>query len=88
MDVGIRELKAKLSEYLGRAASGEEIVVTDRGVPVVRIVPFADDALQRGFEEGWIEAPRRQSPGGLAHYAGHGAPRSTVEVLEEDRGGV
>ena len=31
MNVGVRELKAKLSEYLGRAASGEEVVVTDRG---------------------------------------------------------
>ena len=29
--VGVRELKAKLSEYLARAAAGETIVVTDRG---------------------------------------------------------
>ena len=30
MSVGVRELKAHLSEFLSRAASGEEIVVTDR----------------------------------------------------------
>lgn len=60
MDVGVRELKAKLSEYLGRAASGEQIVVTDWGTPIARIVSYSDSsALQRGIEEGWIEPARR-----------------------------
>ncbi len=40
MDVGVRELKAKLSEYLAAAAAGEDVVVTDRGRPVARLVPF------------------------------------------------
>lgn len=86
MDVGIRELKAKLSEYLSRAAAGEEVVVTDRGVPIVRLLPFADQTLQRGFDEGWIEAPRRDLEGGLPPYPGHRSSRSTTEVLDEDRG--
>lgn len=86
MDVGIRELKAKLSEYLTRAAAGEEVVVTDRGVPIVRLVPFADATLELGFEQGWIEAPRRDHPDGLPPYVGHRASRSTSEVLDEDRG--
>lgn len=38
MNVGIRELEAKLSEYLSRAAAGEEIIVTDRGRPIVRLL--------------------------------------------------
>jgi len=33
MDVGVHELKQHLSEYLERAARGEAIRVTDRGVP-------------------------------------------------------
>lgn len=33
MAVDMRELKAKLLEYVSRAANGEEIVVTDRGSP-------------------------------------------------------
>ncbi len=37
--VGVRELKASLSRYLGRVRSGETIEVTDRGRPVARIVP-------------------------------------------------
>ena len=36
---GIAELKAKLSEYLSRVKAGEEVLVTDRGKPVARLVP-------------------------------------------------
>lgn len=36
---GIAQLKAKLSEYLARVRAGEEVLVTDRGQPVARLVP-------------------------------------------------
>jgi prevent-host-death family protein len=45
-EVGIRELKNKLSAYLARVKEGEEIVVTDRGKPVARLVPV-DGATDR-----------------------------------------
>ncbi|MGI8968614.1 MAG: type II toxin-antitoxin system Phd/YefM family antitoxin [Chloroflexota bacterium] len=38
VQVGIAELKARLSEYLTRVKDGEEIVVTDRGRPVARLI--------------------------------------------------
>ena len=41
MEVGIRELKAHLSQYIEQARNGEPIVVTDRGRPVVRIEPVS-----------------------------------------------
>ena len=37
MDVTVSNLKAHLSEWVNRASSGEEILVTDRGVPVARL---------------------------------------------------
>jgi prevent-host-death family protein len=40
MQVGIRELKNRLSHYIHRVRSGEIIVVTDRGKPVARIIPI------------------------------------------------
>lgn len=40
---GIAALKARLSEFLARVRSGEEVVVTDRGRPVARLVPFRTD---------------------------------------------
>ena len=42
----VSEIKARLSEYLARVRGGEEVVVTDRGRPVARIVPVADRAPQ------------------------------------------
>jgi len=37
--VAISELKARLSEYLKAVRAGEEVIVTDRGLPVARIAP-------------------------------------------------
>lgn len=84
MNVGVRELKAKLSEYLGRAAAGDAVVVTDRGTPIARIVPLeGTSAIERGIDEGWIEPARRAS---LAPTARFRADRSIADVLDEDRG--
>lgn len=43
-EVGIRELKAKLSYYLRRVREGEQVIVTDRGEPVAIINPAPRDA--------------------------------------------
>ena len=37
--VGIRELKAHLSEYMAKVKSGQSIVITEHGKPVGRIIP-------------------------------------------------
>ena len=50
--VSVATLKARLSEYLRRARSGEAVVVTDRGVPVARLGPLAGEvALDGRLEE-------------------------------------
>ena len=38
--VAVRELKARLSEYLALVKAGEEVVVTERGKPVARLAPL------------------------------------------------
>ena len=60
---GVAQLKASLSEYLGRVKSGEEVVVTERGHAIARIVPispFSSDS--RSIEElirvGILRRPR------------------------------
>ncbi len=84
MDVGVRELKAKLSEYLGLAASGQQVIVTDRGTPIARIVALPEtSAVERGVEEGWIEPARRTH---LEDVSRHRSSRSVLDVLDEDRG--
>jgi prevent-host-death family protein len=55
--VGLKILKNKLSEYVRAAASGETVVITDRGRPVAEIVaPRArpESVIERGVREGWI----------------------------------
>ena len=37
--VGVRDLKACLSEYLRRVREGQVVVITDHGKPVGRIIP-------------------------------------------------
>jgi prevent-host-death family protein len=37
----VTELKASLSEYLAKVKAGEEVLVTERGRPVAKIVPIA-----------------------------------------------
>jgi prevent-host-death family protein len=39
MEVGIRELRADFSRWIKRVQTGEDILITDRGKPVARIVP-------------------------------------------------
>jgi prevent-host-death family protein len=46
MRIGIRQLKdGELSRAVRRASHGEEVVITDHGRPVARIVPYSPSAL-------------------------------------------
>ena len=45
--VSIRELKSRLSHYLRLTRQGESVVITDRGVPIGRIVPLGEGLEQR-----------------------------------------
>ena len=62
MEVGIRALRNHLSEFVERVRGGEELVVTDRGRPVARLVPVdRERTLDRLVREGLVErAPARQ----------------------------
>ena len=36
----VSELKARLSEYLNQVKAGMEVLITDRGKPIARLVPI------------------------------------------------
>ena len=63
MDVGVTELRSHLGEWLSVARSGEGVVVTERGIPIARLLRVdATAALERLTNEGVIakpEQPRR-----------------------------
>jgi prevent-host-death family protein len=49
--VGIRALKAALSEFVRRAAAGERILVTERGRPVAELGPHQSGNLPERLAE-------------------------------------
>jgi prevent-host-death family protein len=58
MDVAVSELRAHLSEWLERARRGDEVVITDRGVPVARLLGLTTTAtLERLAADGVIGRP-------------------------------
>jgi prevent-host-death family protein len=58
MDVPVTELRAHLSEWLERARGGDEVVITDRGVPVARLLGLTTTAtLDRLAAAGVIGRP-------------------------------
>jgi prevent-host-death family protein len=60
MDVAISRLRAELSSWIERARAGEEIVVTDRGTPVARLLPVhTAPLLDQLTERGVLSKPRR-----------------------------
>lgn len=83
-DVGVRELKQRLSEYLDRAERGELLQVTDRGRPKALLGPLPGRArIEEGLAAGWI-APAARS--GLRPIRRWRADRSVLDALGEDRG--
>ena len=65
--VPIAILKAKLSEYLDAVKSGEEIIVTERGKPIARLLPIVapesvEVRMTRLVAAGLVRPPLRPLP--------------------------
>ena len=85
--VSIRELKSRLSHYLRLTRKGESVVITDRGVPIGRIVPMGQDLGQRVAamcEAGQAQWNGRKLPPRkpVAKLRGKG---SVAQLIVEDR---
>ena len=63
---GIKDTKNNLSRYLARVRAGEEVLITDRGKPVARLVREGERkrtvqaTLAPLIKEGLIEPPNRE----------------------------
>ena len=85
--VGVRELKARLSSYIGIARDGEEVVVTARGREVAILVPVTKErlALKRLSEGGEARMPGgKPKPKGARGVKIKGKPLAST-VLESRR---
>lgn len=55
MEVAVSQLRAELASWIARVRDGEEVVVTDRGTPVARLLAVhSAPLLQRLVEEGVV----------------------------------
>lgn len=83
-DVGVRELKARLSEYLERASQGEIIRVTERGHPKAMLAPLPGTSrLEEGIAAGWVR-PAKSAPAGP--WRRFRASTTVADLMHEDRG--
>ncbi len=65
--VSIAALRAQLSKYVEAAGAGEEVLVTDHGKPVARLVPIAatrrlEARLAMMARQGLVRLPARRLP--------------------------
>lgn len=59
MDVAITALRAELSSWIDRVRAGDEIVITDRGTPVARLLPVdAAPLIDQLVQGGVLARPR------------------------------
>lgn len=60
--IGLRELNQNPSRAVARVRAGESLLVTDRGRPILRMVPEVDSpgTLSRLVTEGTATAPAEQ----------------------------
>ncbi len=82
--IGLRELKARLSEYVSRCRDGEHIIITDRGREVAELVPLspARRTMNKLRETGRVRW-NGGKPKGLRGVTVRGKPIS--ETVLEDR---
>ena len=90
MNVAIRDLKNKLSEYLRQVQAGQRVVVTDRGRPVAEINPIGRrrlsprERLRRLIESGDVTPPKDGGLGSVTPLEVSDAPVS--KSILDDRG--
>lgn len=91
--VGVRRLKARLSEYLRAVRSGETLLVTDRDEVIAELRPVSprpvpregsEDVLQGLAERGEISRAVREKGDWTWHAHGLGLPSSEVDELLDD----
>jgi prevent-host-death family protein len=92
--VSVSELKAHLAKYLRLVRRGGEVQVSERGIPIARLIPIGDSALEeddatrlaRLVQSGVVRLPEK---GGDAAWVLERPPLATTasvsEALETDR---
>jgi prevent-host-death family protein len=87
MEAGVREVKNRFSEYLRRVKQGEILLITERNVPVAKLVPIRGDDHVRVLtlvEQG-MASWGGGKPQGLATPPAVRGTASIAALVTEDR---
>lgn len=86
VDVAISAFRAELASWIERVRGGEEVVVTDRGTPVARLLPV-DTAplLEQLTAQGVLSRPRRAARPSASTAARVHARGPVAELVGEQR---
>ncbi|QAY63695.1 type II toxin-antitoxin system prevent-host-death family antitoxin [Xylanimonas allomyrinae] len=63
MEVAVSALRAELKSWIERARAGDEIIITDRGVPVARLTGIAAADLVQGLVRDGLLTPAQLQRG-------------------------
>ena len=86
MDVAVTELRAHLGQWIDAARDGNDVIITDRGTPVARIVALdSTPVIDRLTAQGIISRPTRSSRP-IAGGRSRPKPRRPVaDIVSEQR---
>ena len=86
MDVAITALRAELSGWIEHVRAGEEVVITERGVPVARLLPIDTAPLiEELTRQGVLGKPRRSDRPLARTMVRARATDSVSELVSEQR---
>ncbi|MHB8431957.1 MAG: type II toxin-antitoxin system Phd/YefM family antitoxin [Acidimicrobiales bacterium] len=86
VDVAVTELRAHLSTWLARARGGDELVITDRGVPVARLLGVkTTPTLERLTAAGVIGPPKLAGRPKASGRPRSRARRPLADIVAEHR---
>ena len=87
VQVGIREFKSKLSQYLRQVKAGQTVTITERGKPVATISPVAqslEEKLEAMAQAGLLQwSGKKLEP--MEPVAKARGDRTVADLLIEDR---
>lgn len=86
MDVAVTELRAHLSKWIDAVRDGDDVVITDRGTPVARIVALdSTPIIDRLTAQGVISRPTRSSRPVAGDRPRPTPKRPVADIVSEQR---
>ena len=80
MEVAVSALRAELKQWIETARSGQDVVITDRGIPVARLTGIESADLLARLERDGLLTPA-EAPRGSAEPVTTARPANAVSGL-------